>query len=212
MGSTTKIRVARRHSRFPARPPRSKKAGVQVLRYDELTPQQRRLLERDFQREVLPALTPMALGPGHPFPRVADQSLNLAVMLREPGRAERFGSLTVPAMFPRRWRIPGQPESGKYVWLEEMVAANVDSLFPGLEILSTSPFRITRADSARTGGQGASLRLLPARSRRGPETAGTVLRLEVERRMPRSARDLLIRKLGIQPEQAIAVDGPLQRA
>ncbi len=212
MGSTTTIRVARRHSRFPARPPRSKKAGVQVLRYGELTRHQRRLLQQDFRHQVLPALTPMALGPGHPFPRISSQCINLAVMLKEPGHGERFGSLTVPSMFPRRWRIPGQPESGKFVWLEEMIAANVDSLFPGLEILSTSPFRITRAGGDRTGRQDTPNRLLPARSRRHPRPTDTVLRLEVERAMPRSARDLLIRNLGIQPDQAIAVDGPLQRA
>ncbi len=180
----------------------------EVLRYKELTRRQRQLLNRDFRHQILPALTPMALDPGHPFPRISDRSINLAVMLKEPGYGERFGSLTVPEIFPRRWRIPGQPESGKFVWLEEMVAANVDALFPGLEILSTTPFRVTRKARVAVAKKDVS------RRRRLPGTRGrrrqdTVLRLEVERGMPPRTRDLLIRNLGIKPDQAIAVDGPL---
>ncbi len=184
---------------------------VEVLRYQQLSRRQRQLLQRDFQRRILPALTPMALGPGHPFPRISNRSINLAVMVKEPGHRERFGSLTVPTMFPRRWRIPGQPESNKFVWLEELVAANVDSLFPGLQIVSTSPFRVTRKTRTSAAGTRASKlrpRLLARRERRPSDT---VLRLEVERGMPGRTRDLLIRNLGIAPDQAVAVDGPLQR-
>lgn len=210
--SSTAVRITQRHNKSGVPPPRPQEAGVEVLRYGELTRRQRQLLHRDFQRKVLPALTPMALGPGHPFPRVADQGINLAVMLKEPGHEERFGSLTVPSMFPRRWRIPGQPESGKFVWLEEMVAANIDSLFPGLEIVSTSPFRITRAADARAVSNGLSCQPPSTRARRDRRPLDTVLRLEVERGMPRRTRDLLIRNLGIKPDQAVSVDGPLQRA
>ncbi len=190
------------HVAQPQQPP-------QVLRYAELTGRQRQLLHQDFERRILPALTPMALGPGHPFPPVSDQSINLAVMLKEPGRGERFGSLTMPNMFPRLWRIPGQPESGKFVWLEEMVAANVESLFPGLEVVSTTPFRVTRKAGA-SATDGAAKRRPPARARRGRRRRDSVLRLEVERGMPPRTRDLLIRNLGIKPDQAVAVDGPLR--
>ncbi len=179
----------------------------EVLRYHQLSRRQRELLHRDFERRILPALTPMAFDAGHPFPRVSDRCINLAVMLKEPKRGERLGSLTVPSMFPRRWRIPGQPESNKFVWLEELVAANVESVFPGHEIVDTSPFRITRKPRAAAG---ASNRRPPIPARGGRRRADTVLRLEVERDMPRRTRDLLIRNLGIKPDQAFAVDGPLQ--
>ncbi len=208
MDSTVAVRVARGHGGRRIEPPRPEAAGSQMLRYRQLSRRQRQLLEQDFRSQILPALTPMALDAGHPFPRLGHRSIHLAVMLKEPGYGERFGSLTVPSMFPRRWRIPGQPESGKFVWLEEMVAANVDSLFPGLEVLSTSPFRVRRAASA-DAGSGAEP--LPWRRRNG-NPVDTVLRLEVERGMPRRTRDLLIRSLGIQPEQAVTVDGPLQPA
>ncbi len=203
--SSSQVRVAGTHR---PRTPRPRDAGTEVLRYSQLTSRQRQLLHHDFERRVLPALTPMALGPGHPFPPISDQSINLAVMLKEPGRGERFGSLTVPNMFPRRWRIPGQPESGKFVWLEELVAANVDSLFPGLEIVSTTPFRVIR--KTRSEVDRSANRRLPARTRRDRRRRDTVLRLEVERGMPQRTRDLLIRNLGIQPDQAVAIDGPLQ--
>ena len=202
--SSPPIRVARPHL------PRPHEAGTEVVRYGELTHRQRRLLHRDFERRVLPALTPMAFDSGHPFPRVSNRSISLAVMLRDPGHGERLGSVTVPGMFPRLWRIPGQPESGKFVRLEEMVAANVDPLFPGLEVVSTTPFRVTRKTRIAASSDGAVSRLPPSRADRDQRRRETVLRLEVERGMPRRTRDLLIRNLGIQPDQAVAVEGPLR--
>ncbi len=212
MDSTTAVRVARRHSQRRAQPQKPEEAGDEVLRYGELTHRQRRLLQRDFQLQILPALTPMALDPCHPFPRISSRCISLAVILKEPGHPERFGSLTVPSMLPHRWRIPGQPESGKFVWLEEMVVANIDSLFPGLEVISTSPFRITRDAGARDAGTGASNRRLSTQNRRHRRPTDSVLRLEVTRNMPRRTRDLLIQNLGIKPTQAVAVDGPLLQA
>ncbi len=205
MGSTAIVRVARRHDRRKVEPPRPEAAASETLRYRELNRRQRELLRRDFKHQILPALTPMALDSSHPFPRVGDRSINLAVVLEEPGHGERFGSLTVPSMFPRLWRIPGQPESGKFVRLEEMVAANAASLFPGFEVISTSPFRVTRAPPADRP-DAAKQRL----SVRGRKPLDTILRLEVERDIPPRTRDLLIRTFGIRPDQAVDVDGPLQ--
>lgn len=200
--SSPPVRVARPHL------PRPHEAGTEVVRYGELTGRQRRLLHRDFERRVLPALTPMAFDSGHPFPRVSNRSINLAVMLRDPGYGERLGSVTVPSMFPRLWRIPGQPESGKFVRLEEMVAANVGPLFPGLEIVSTTPFRVTRKPHAAAGSADAASRW-PARVGDDRRRRDTVLRVEVESGMPPRTRDLLIRNLGLKPDQAVAIEGPL---
>ena len=152
----------------------------------------------------------MAFGPGHPFPRVPNQSINLAVMLKQSGHEERFGSVSVPKMFPRLWRIPGQRKSTQFVCLEEMIAANIDALFPGLDVISISPFRITREAGACAGNNIASKRLPSGRTRNGRRPFGSILKLEVERGTPARIRDLLIRNLGISPDQAIAVDGPLK--
>lgn len=211
MSSAAAVRVTRRHEKPRARPSKPQPADFVVLRYGELTRRQRQLLHRLFQREILPALTPMALDPGHPFPRLSNRSISLAVMLKEPGHEERFGSLTVPKVLPRLWRIPGQPESPQFVRLEEMVAANIDSVFPGLEILSTSLFRVTRKAGTRVGETGVSNRPPSVRIRHNRRRFDDVLRLEVERSMPRRTRDLLIRNLGITPDQAVTVDGPLRR-
>ncbi len=202
------VHVSRRHRERGAPSTKREANGIEVLRYAALSRRQRRLLHQDFQRQILPALTPMALGPGHPFPRVSNQSINLAVMVKQPGHRERFGSLTVPQMFPRLWRIPGQAESNQFVWLEEMVAANIDSLFPGLEIVSISPFRITREAPSPAGGSTTTAnRRPPVRTRHDRRRFDRVLRLEVERDMPRRMRDVLIQNLGISPDQAVPVDG-----
>ncbi len=212
MGSKEASRAAGRQ-RQRACPSIPRGSDFVVLGYGELTRRQRQRLRRDFQRRVLPALTPMALDAGHPFPRAAaHRSLNLAVMLKGSGQGERLGSLTVPRMFRRLWRIPGKPGSRQFIRLEELVAANIDAVFPGLEIVDASPFTLTCGAVTGAGGKGAWNRPSPTRPGRDRIRADPALRLEVERSMPRRTRDLLIRNLGIQPGQAIVVDGPVLKA
>lgn len=137
--------------------PKLLKVGVKVLSYPEIRPKQRELLRQYFAREIFPALTPLAFDPGHPFPYISNLSLNLAVVVNDPMHGERFARLKVPNMFPRLLPIPSeetaesfeslgltQTGSSNFVWMEEVVAANLDVLFPSMEIVAAYPFRVTR--------------------------------------------------------------------
>ncbi|MGB6334409.1 MAG: RNA degradosome polyphosphate kinase, partial [Thermoanaerobaculia bacterium] len=134
-----------------------KREGIKVLNHDDLKSKQRKLLRKLFKKEIFPALTPLAFDPGHPFPHISNLSINLAVVVKDPGQGEKFARVKVPHMFPRFVRIPSEEKADteerlgleghsftNFVPLEEVVAENLDTLFPGLEIVSAYPFRVTR--------------------------------------------------------------------
>ena len=110
-----------------------------------------------FQREIFPVLTPLAFDPTHPFPHISNLSFNLAVLVKDPERGDCFARVKVPDIFPRLVPIPtdedvalqqmglgGVGKVQQFVWLEEVIAHNLDDLFPGLDVVATYPFRVTR--------------------------------------------------------------------
>ena len=135
---------------------------------DDLPPADRAHLDAYFHANVFPVLTPLAVDPGHPFPYISNLSLSLAVVLRGADGEERFARVKVPKILPR-W-VP-LPTPNHFVPLEQVIGANLESLFPGVEILGWYTFRITRntdlADRPRRRGRG------PAQPDpgRGPEPA-----------------------------------------
>ncbi|MEE8392064.1 MAG: polyphosphate kinase 1 [Anaerolineae bacterium] len=205
--------------------PKLREAGINVLRYDELKRKQRKLLRHHFEREIFTALTPLAFDPGHPFPHISNLSMNLAVVINDSQYGERFARLKVPAMFPRLLRIPSEEKAESYenlglveevsthfVWLEEVVAANLDMLFPGLEVVAAYPFRVTRdADPEIEEDEAADLLLAIEESVR-MRHFGFAVRLEVETAMPKRIRDILISNLGLAPYQVYAKDDPIGMA
>ena len=202
--------------------PKLRSAGVNILDYDDLKSKQRKLLRRHFQREILPALTPLAFDPGHPFPHISNLSINLAVVVNDPGHGERFARLKVPHLFDRLLRIPNEDKAADYerlgiqesastnfIWLEQVVAANLDLLFPGLEIVSAHPFSITRdADLEIKEDEAADL-ISVMQEVVDQRHFGSAVRLEVDARMPAATRDMLARNLGLALYQVYAVEGPL---
>ena len=131
--------------------------GIRLLRYGDLKAKQAKLLRRYFEREIFPVLTPLASDPGHPFPHISNLSINLAVVVKDPVSGERFARLKVPQTFPRLVRVPDEERAeqlerlalqeitaANFVWLEEVISANLDLLFPGVEVSAVYPFRITR--------------------------------------------------------------------
>jgi len=202
--------------------PKLREAGIRVLDFDDLKRKQRRLLREYFEREISPVLTPLAFDPGHPFPHISNLSLNLAVVINDPLHGERFARLKVPASFPRLLRIPSeetaeisqslglaQALSNNFVWMEQVVAANLDLLFPGAEIVAAYPFRVTRdADPEIEEDEAADLLLAIQESVR-MRHFGSAVRLEVGSAMPERVRDILIANLGLAPYQVYTVDGPI---
>jgi len=205
--------------------PKLRAADINVLRYDDLKRKQRKLLRRYFEREIFPALTPLAFDPGHPFPHISNLSVNLAVVINDPQSGERFARLKVPGVFPRLLRIPSEEKaasceslglveemSTNFVWLEEVIAANLDLLFPGLEIVAAYPFRVTRdADPEIEEDEAADLLLAIEESVR-MRHFGSAVRLEVDNAMPERIRDILVSNLGLAPYQVRMVDGPIGMA
>lgn len=202
--------------------PKLKQAGISVLDYDELKGKQRKLLRRYFKRELFPVLTPLAFDPGHPFPHISNLSINLAVVVNHPQHGRRFARLKVPAAYPRLLPIPTEVDAddyatlglmemttGNFVWIEQVIAANLDLLFPGMEIVAAYPFRVTRDADIEIEEDDAADLLKAIEESMGLREFGSVVRLQVSDKMPRKIRDLLIKNFHLAPYQTYAVDGPL---
>ena len=116
--------------------------GIELLDLSDLDGEERAELDRRFRERIFPVLTPLAVDPGHPFPYVSDLSLNLAVVVRDPTDKRRlFARVKVPNTL-RRWVNVGT--STRYVPLEQIIAAHLDQLFPGMDIVEHHLFRVTR--------------------------------------------------------------------
>ncbi|MCL7453231.1 MAG: RNA degradosome polyphosphate kinase, partial [Anaerolineae bacterium] len=205
--------------------PKLRDEGIDILSYGGLKRRQRKLLRQHFEREIFPVLTPLAFDPGHPFPHISNLSINLAVVLNDPRYGERFARLKVPAVLPRLLRIPSEeraesyeslglvdPASTTFVWLEEVVAANLDLLFPGMEIVSVFPFRVTRdADPEIEEDEAADL-LAAIQESVHKRHFGSAVRLEIDTAMPDRIRDILITNLGVAPYQVYSKNAPIGMA
>ena len=205
--------------------PKLAEAGINVLTYDELKKKQRKLLRRHFKSEIFPVLTPLAFDPGHPFPHISNLSINLAVEIHDPSEGERFARVKVPHLLDRLLRIPSEekadeferlglrePVADNFVWLEEVVTANLDLLFPGLEIISAHPFRVTRDADVEIEEDEASDLLTAMQEVVGQRYFGSAVRLEVAEAMPERIRSILVGNLGVAPFQVYEVEGPLARS
>ena len=164
----------------------------------ELSTSDREHLDTYFHANVFPVLTPLAVDPGHPFPYISNLSLSLAVVLRGADGEERFARVKVPKILPR-W-VP-LPTVNQFVPLEEVIGANLEALFPGVEILGWYTFRITRNTDLQidNGDEAEDLLSLiqeEVRNRRFAE----VVRIEVHASMPASLRDLLLMEFSEQQD------------
>ena len=123
--------------------PRLRDIGIRLCVWDELDEERQRGLSEWFERRVFPVLTPLSVDPSHPFPYISNLSLNLAVVVRDPSsQSLRFARVKVPPLFPRWIPLPGHRDH--LIPIEQLIAAHVTRLFPGMEIASCTPFRLTR--------------------------------------------------------------------
>ncbi len=179
--------------------------GIRIVTYKEREERHLELRSRFFD-EIFPVLTPLAVDPGHPFPYISDLSLSLAVTVRDPNTGERlFARIKVPPILPRLMEV-GQ---NTYVLLEQVIAANLDALFPGMEIVEHHLFRVTRnADLAIEEEEAPDL-LMAIEEELRKRRFGKVVRLEIERTMPHATRQLLMRGLGIEAADVYEISGML---
>ena len=202
--------------------PKLKDAGIRILHYKQLKRKQRKLLRRYFKKEIYPALTPLAFDPGHPFPHISNLSMNLAVVVHDPKHGQRFARLKVPKIYPRLIPIPSEESadedqelglyertSANFVWLEEVVEANLDLLFPGLKIEEAYPFRVTRDADPEIEEDEASDLLSAIEESVRERQFGSAIRLEIDSTMPEHVRDILQTNLDVASYQIYVIDGPI---
>lgn len=180
--------------------------GVTVLRYDELTNGQANRLNAYFRREVFPVLTPLAIDPSHPFPYIANLSVNLAVQLVTADAERSWAVVKLPPSIPRLVQVG---RGHQYVLLEDLVTANIGELFRGVEVFGCHPFRVTLDAGIDIEEEAAEDLLLSIeqslRERRFADTS----RLEIQPSMPDELRARLLEELEIASEDLYEVEGPL---
>ncbi|MBN1147049.1 MAG: polyphosphate kinase 1 [Anaerolineales bacterium] len=199
--------------------PLLKQAGIHLLNYTELNDRQKANLDRYFEDVIFPVLTPLAFDPGHPFPHISNLSLSLAVVIRDEHGQEHFARIKMPNSLPRLVPLKRSsggvrkdgtpPEKHYFVWIEQIVAANLDKLFPGMEILEAHPFRVTRdADMAIQELEASDL-LESMEQNVRQRRFGSVVRVTVNDAMPSRIREILTENLELDRNDVYTLDGPL---
>ena len=189
--------------------PQLEREGIVVSSYNELSKAERDKADEYFGREVFPVLTPLAVDPAHPFPYISGLSLNLGIRVRsaESNHNEaRFVRLKVPPSLPGLIQVNGE---SKYTFLNDVIAGNLGSLFPGMIVEHAHTFRVTRdADiDIRDEEAGDLLRALQQELRK--RRFGSPVRLEVSAAMTEEMLGYLMQSVGVEPDDVYALQGPL---
>jgi polyphosphate kinase len=190
--------------------PQMARHGIHLLSFAALSGRQQEYLRRYFQKRVFPILTPLAVDPGHPFPFISSLSLSLALLVQDSGSEEPlFIRLKVPENRPR-WVSLEEPHH--YVPLEQIIAHNLDLMFPDMDILQAHAFRVIRkADPEQTSEVADDLLEMITEELRGRRMAA-VIYLEVASAMPQEIKESLRRHLKLENQDVYELDGPLGRA
>jgi polyphosphate kinase len=181
-------------------------AGIRIVTYDTASDEERREINTRFHEQVFPALTPLVVGMGRPFPYISNLSLSLGVLLRDPDSGtEIIARVKVPKeLLGRFLRIGGEDEV--FVPLEEAIAANLDALFPGTEVIDHGYFRVTR-DADFTISDEADDLLQAVQNELRRRRFGEVVRLEVAAGMNPKLRGQLVEALRLEDREVYDVDG-----
>ncbi len=181
-------------------------ADVRIRRWNELVDGERANLTDEFEDRIFPVLTPLAVDPGHPFPYISNLSLNLAVQVADPDTAVvHFARVKVPPLLGRFL----SPAEGTFVPIEDVIAANLERLFPGMRILEHHAFRVTRNADLEIDDDGAEDLLEALEDELRKRRFSPAVRLEVEAGVPDHIVDLLVRELQVQAADVHRLPGPL---
>jgi polyphosphate kinase len=181
-------------------------AGMRVLRWRDLEPAQREELNAMFREKIFPVLTPLAVDSGRPFPYISNLSLNLAVLVRDPAASRmHFARIKVPPLLPR---FVAFSEDRCFAPLEEVIAANLDQLFPGMEIVEHHTFRVTRNADLEIDDRADDL-LEALEEELSKRRAQPAVRLEVEQTIPPHVLELLMSELDVDTQDIYTLPAPL---
>lgn len=197
--------------------PALQKAGIIIHTRLTLDGTKRKQLRRFFFREIFPVLTPLAFDKSHPFPFISNLALNLAIILKRPGSQEElFARIKIPnTLFPRLIELPADPDgkdiSGRqeFIFLEDLIADNLDLLFPGMEIVAAYPFRVTRDADIEIEEDEADDLLSAVEQSISKRWIGTPVRIEIAEDMMPAIVDMMGAKLAKYPHMFYRVRGPV---
>ncbi len=186
------------------------KAGIEIRDAAQLTLKERGSMENYFRQVVYPVLTPLAFDPGRPFPHISNLSLNLAVAVRDSAGVERFARVKIPDTLPQL--VPLEPAQGgraAMVWLEQLITENLQSLFPGLEILEAYPFRVTRDAEVEIQELESDDLLETIEEAVWQRRFRAVVRLQVSQDIPEHLLETLVANLELDRRDVYRVSGPI---
>ena len=181
--------------------------GIRFSSWRELDEDDRQYLVQEFEQRIFPVLTPLAVDPGHPFPYISTLSLNLAVILRDPVTDERrFARVKVPSLLPR---FVVMPDGERFIPLEQVIAAHLDQLFPGMVIEENFPFRVTRNADLTLEEEEADDLLAAVELELRRRRFGAAVRLELDADVTDEVRELLMRELILDEDAVSECAAPL---
>jgi polyphosphate kinase len=184
------------------------RAGVRLYHWRQLRAEHREALGSVFRERIFPALTPLAVDPGHPFPYISDLSLNLAVVVADAGGGpRRFARVKVPSILPRFLAVDDAP--GTFVPLEDVIAGNLDLLFPGMRIVETASFRVTRSADIELDDEETEDLLEAIEDQLSRRRFRPAVRLEIDRAASSDILDLLVRELQLTGRDVFRLPAPL---
>src|SRR5580693_6638892 len=195
--------------------PELRKQGVRLLEWDELDEEARAFAQNYFQREVDPLLTPIAIDPAHPFPRVLNKALCLAILLRAKRRSsgpQVLGVVTVPRALPRFVRLPAEEGHFDYLLLQDLIAQNLAGMYRGYEVLAHAAFRVTRNSNLYFEEEETRSLLESIRSELHNRRKGDAVRLEIVSDAHPEIVDKLRVNFELDESQVYPADGPANLA
>ncbi len=197
--------------------------GIHIVRLEELEDPEQNRLRKLFRSDIFPVLTPLAVDPAHPFPYISGLSLNLAVEIRDPDSGkEFFARVKVPETLPRFLSVDARGKASQvtdasalddeprsFVPLEDVIAAHLDYLFPGMEVVDHFTFRVTRNEDMEVEEDDAENLLKAMEKELLRRRFGPAVRLEVAEDLSPRVRELLVRELGISESDVYHLPAPL---
>jgi polyphosphate kinase len=197
--------------------PELEAAGINIVDYASLDAAQQAELRRYYEDKVFPVLTPLAFDPGRPFPHISNMSHNLGVLLKDANGDGRFARVKVPDPLPRL--VPVSPPAGAeasadgghqwFTWLEQVIAANLADLFPGMDVLESHAFRVTRDAELAIQELEADDLLESIEQFVRRRRFGSVIRVTIDEKMPPPVRDILTENLELGEADLYEVRSPL---
>ena len=187
--------------------PAVREHGISVHRWEELPLDDRKHLDEVFEERVFPVLTPLGRDPAHPFPYISNLSLNLAVQVYDAEQdLKRFARVKVPPTLPR---FIGLPDGEGFILLEDLIAAHLDALFPGMTLVDHWMFRVTRNADLTVEDEEADDLLAALEMELRRRRFGRAVRLEMEAGAPAEVVDLLVSELELTPDDISFHRAPL---